>query len=342
MTDLTKLTVTETASILDAMAAIDDGASAIALVVDEQQNLLGVVTDGDIRRALLGGAALDATIADHMTKDYVSVGVQESRNQVIDLMRARGIHQVPVTERGRVIGLHTLDQLIGNVARPNFAVLMAGGRGTRLQPITDAIPKPMLPVAGRPILERLVLHLVGWGIRSIYISINYLGEQIRGHFGDGSEFGCDIDYLEEDEPLGTGGPLSLLPPTEHPVIVMNGDLITQVDIGALLATHNHGEFSATMAVRPHLIELPFGVVEADGSTMTAIAEKPHIEHLVNAGMYVLDPEVIAIIPKDTAVPITDIFTTQLSNGGRVGVHTVEDDWIDVGRPSELARAKGLI
>jgi NDP-sugar pyrophosphorylase family protein len=277
-----------------------------------------------------------------MTKDFVSTSPNETRDQVIDLMRARQIHQVPVVDRGQVVGLHTLDRLIGNYEKPNVAVLMAGGRGARLHPITDATPKPMLSVAGRPILERLVLHLVGWGIRTVYISINYLGDQIAEHFEDGSRFGCSIEYLRERDPLGTGGALSMLPPLEDPVIVMNGDLITQVDIDSLLRTHAEGGFVATMAVRSHVVDIPFGVVETEDDRMIRLVEKPRAEQLVNAGIYVLDPEIVDRVPTNAAFPITDLFETALARDEPVGVYVVDEDWIDVGRPTELFRAKGLI
>lgn len=328
-------------SLLDAMACIDRNARGIALVVDNERHLLGTVTDGDIRRALLKGATLNSPLAEHMQREFTVVSNQAGRAEVLDLMRARSIEQVPILdEAGRLVGLHVLQEIIGAFERPNWAVIMAGGRGERLRPITEAIPKPMIRVAGKPILERIVLHLVGFGIREIFISVNYLGDIIRKHFGDGSSFGCSIRYLEEDKPLGTGGSLSLLPskPTDA-VLVMNGDLVTQADIGALLEQHKQGGYSITVGVEEYAHSIPYGCVDVDGDRIVRLEEKPVLTRLVNAGIYALSPGVLDRVPHDQVFPITALIEQAINLGDPVGAFRVADDWIDVGHIEQLRLAQ---
>jgi hypothetical protein len=209
---LAKLKVLEGAVLREAMQAIDRGACEIAFVVDASEKLLGTVTDGDVRRALLAGATLEDPVGPVMNRRFTAVDENASRAEVLDLMKARTLGQVPVTDsQGRLVGLHLLREMLGREEKPNWAVVMAGGRGERLRPLTDSIPKPMVCVAGRPILERIVLHLVGQGIRRIFLAVNYMADVIEDHFGDGRSFGCGIQYLREVRPLGTGGALALLP-----------------------------------------------------------------------------------------------------------------------------------
>ena len=333
--------VREHGTLLDAMRALETGGTELALVVDANEKLLGILTDGDIRRALLAGATLDAPVASYANQKFTKVGPQAGRAEVMDLMRARTIGQIPIVdERGRLIGLHLLHEIIGAALRPNWAVIMAGGRGQRLRPITDEIPKPMIKVAGRPILERTVLHLVSFGIRRIYISINHLGDQIEQHFRDGAAHGCRIDYLREAEPLGTGGSLALLPerPT-HPLFVMNGDLLTEADIGAMLDFHDDGGQAVTLAVRRYCHVVPFGCIETEGDRITRMEEKPSIVRIVNAGMYVLDPQVVARVPK-APIGLPTIVEQCLEDGKLARAFEVEHDWIDIGRPDQLKQARG--
>jgi NDP-sugar pyrophosphorylase family protein len=276
-----------------------------------------------------------------MHRAFTAVSPRAGRDEVLDLMRARSIGQIPIVdEDGRLIGLHLLHQMIGATQRSNWAVVMAGGEGRRLRPLTDTTPKPMLRVAGRPILERIVFHLVGFGFRRIFLSINYLGHRVEQHFGDGSRFGCRIEYLREDRPLGTAGALSLLPerPPE-PILVMNGDLVTQADLGEMLASHVGGGQCATMAVRRYVHTVPFGCVDLDGDRVIAMEEKPQVARLVNAGIYILDPAVVAEVPKDTAVGMPTILEQRIANGGVVRAFEIKDDWIDVGQRDQLSQAQ---
>jgi dTDP-glucose pyrophosphorylase/CBS domain-containing protein len=335
------------ATIRDAMGAIDAGTVEIALVVDDGRRLLGTVSDGDVRRALLAGAALDDPVKPYMTADPRVVRPESGRAEVLDLMRARSLAQIPVLdEHGVVVGLHVLRELLGAIERENWAVIMAGGRGTRLAPLTDHLPKPMLPVAGRPILERLVLHLVGSGIRRILLSVNYLSDLIEGHFGNGAAFGCAIGYLREEpgRPLGTGGSLALLrdlpeQPT-HPLLVMNGDLLTNFSVPAMLASHEASGAPATLAVREYTHEIAFGVAEVQGSWLRRLQEKPVVSWSISAGIYAIDPGLLPRIPRNQQFPLPSLLDDCLLRGEPVNVWQIDDEWSDIGQPAELRRARG--
>jgi len=332
--------ISRESSLREAMLSLEQSTTGIVLVVDAQRRLLGVLTDGDIRRALLKGAVLEAGASAYMWRSFTSVDPSLGRADVLDLMRARTLHQVPIVNaQGKVVGLHLLKELVGAAERSNWAVIMAGGKGTRLGPITKHLPKPMLKVAGRPILERIVLHLVGHGIRRVYLAINYMGDVIESHFGNGERFGCRIDYLRENEPLGTGGPLSLLPeaPAE-PLLVLNGDLVMQVDVDAMLSFHTAGQYQATIGVHQYYHEVPFGCVELDGSRILRMEEKPVLGKIINAGIYVLEPELLKHVPR-RFFPITTLLEESLQRGERQGAFMIEDEWIDVGRQDELRRAQ---
>jgi dTDP-glucose pyrophosphorylase len=338
--DLHKLIVRPDGTLRDAMRVITDNWREIALVADAGGRVQGVVTDGDIRRGLLAGLGLESPVGRVMTTDYVHVGPEADRAGVLDLMKARRIRHVPVVGPEReLLGIHFLETLLGTGDKPNAAVVMAGGEGRRLRPLTDRLPKPMVPVAGRPILERIVLHLVGYGIRRIYISVNYMAEIIMEYFGNGERFGCAITYLRETAPLGTGGPLSLLPePPAYPLLVMNGDLVTQVDVSRLLRFHEGQGACATLAARHYSVEIPFGVVTQRDDQLIELTEKPAPHYLINAGIYALEPEVLALVPAGTFFPITALFEQLLARKRRVAVYSIEEDWIDVGRREELRRA----
>jgi len=326
----------------DAMRALDEGARRIALAVDPDGRLVGVATDGDLRRALLGGATLDDPLHPHLTRDFVTVSPGEGRAEVLELMGARRISAVPVVDAaGHPIALHLLDEAIAPVDRPNWAVVMAGGRGVRLRPLTETVPKPMLRVAGRPILERIVLHLVGHGIHRIYLAIGYLGHQIEEHFGDGGRFGAQIGYLREDVPLGTGGALALLPKLpDEPLLVMNGDLVTQANLGSLLDAHVAGSRVATIGIRRYVHAVPFGCVDRDGDRVLRLEEKPALTRDVNTGIYALSPGLVARVEPGRPLAMPDLIGDALDRGERVGAFEIEDDWIDVGQREQLDQARG--
>jgi dTDP-glucose pyrophosphorylase len=332
----------ESGTIRDALTVIDQGAAEIAFVVDESKRVIGTVTDGDIRRGLLRGLTLDSEVTRVVNRDFVSVDPSVGRAEVLDLMRARTLGQVPVVDSsGRLVAMHLLREVIGAVRRPNWAVVMAGGRGERLRPITDHTPKPMVRVAGRPILERIVLHLVGFGIQRIFLAINYLGEQIEDHFGDGKGFGCRIEYLREQQPLGTGGALSLLPERpEHSLLVMNGDLVTQFDVGRLLAHHQESGSAITVGVHEYAHRVPFGVVETKDGFIAGMREKPTATWMANAGIYAIEPRLLERVPPGTEYPLPCLVEDCLDRGEAAGCFSIADDWLDVGRHRQLELANG--
>ena len=332
------------------MARIEEGSVAIALMVDTDEQFVGTVSDGDVRRALLAGATMEDHVDPYVSRNPIVVPEGTDRVAVLDLMKARQVNQIPeVDERGRLLGLHVMHEVLGSSPKPNRAVILAGGRGSRLGPLTESSPKPMLSVAGRPILERLVLHLVGAGIHHVYLSVNYLADRIMEHFGDGSEFGCSIEYLTEDpeRPLGTGGPLRLLLKREDafaaPLLVMNGDLVASFSVSGILHAHALANAAITIALRQYAHDVPFGVAACDdegGGLITRLEEKPRWVGLANAGIYVIEPRLLELIPDDVAYPITDLIRACLERGERVWGWELAGDWHDVGRPAELARARG--
>lgn len=342
--DLHRLLLRPDSTLMRAMEVIDREAIELAFVADAGNRIVGTLSDGDVRRAILRGAPLDCpAVGEAMHRAFTWVGREAGRAEVLDLMRSLGISVVPVLdERRQLVGLHLLHELIGAGVKPNVAVLMAGGKGTRLRPLTYDIPKPMLPVAGRPILERLVLQLVGAGIRQIYLAINYLGDAIERHFESGARFGCDILYLRETRALGTCGALSLLPPKARraPVLVMNGDLVTDIDVTRVLRFHDDGDFFLTTVLKPYQVEIPFGVAEVQGQRLLSIREKPQDQHLVNTGVYVLSPKAVSLVPKDREYTMPELIETCLRRRKSVGAFQMEGDWVDVGRHETLRQARG--
>jgi dTDP-glucose pyrophosphorylase/CBS domain-containing protein len=335
--------IAEDTSLRGAMVALNEVATGLVFVTNAEGVLTGVVSDGDIRRAILRGTSLDDPVRECMTRNYRAVSPEVTRSDVLDLMQAYWLKQVPIIDAGnRLLGVHLLHEMLGHVARANWAVVLAGGRGTRMRPLTDRMPKPMALVAGRPILERIVLHLMSFGVHRIFLAVNYRREQIMSHFGDGSRFGCRIEYLEEEEdlPLGSAGGLSLLPESpQDPVLVMNGDLVTQANVADMLRFHERGGYLATMAVSPWACEVPYGCVTLERGVVTEIDEKPTLYRNINAGVYVLSPQAVARVPR-AFYPITDLFAEAIAAGERIGGFMLEGEWLDVGRIDQLHAANG--
>lgn len=340
-TQVTQLVIAETASIRDAMQAIDLNGREMVLVRDKSDRIVGLISDGDVRRGLLAGQSLETAAAKIMTRDFFTVAPDADRASVLDVMKARSFQHVPVLDADRrLIAVHFLRDLIGATRKANIAVLMAGGKGTRLRPVTENIPKPMLEVAGRPMLERIVLHLVGHGIHTIYIAVNFMAEVVERHFGDGSALGCRIEYLRESTPLGTGGALSLLPTKpKDPFLVLNGDMVSRANLTAMLEAHGRSKCLATIGIGPYQIQVPFGTVNESGGRLLSLAEKPTVDFLVNRGIYVLEPATLDFVPKQKEFPITDLFEALLEAKKPVGVFNFDDPWVDVGALEDLRRAQ---
>ena len=346
--DPARMTCPSSSTIREAMETIGRGAGQVALLLDPEDRFEALVSDGDIRRALLAGARLDDPVLPHAVRAPLVVSPAESRSSVLEIMMARRVSQVPVLDDDRrIMGVHLLSELLTSSPRRNVALVLAGGKGTRLHPLTVNVPKPMIRVAGRPILERLILHLAGHGISEIVLSIGYLGEQIEEFFGDGSHYGCRIDYLREEptRPLGTGGPLRLLADQREvtqPVLVLNGDLVTHFDLSKMLDAHDRHGREATVAVRSYTHQIPFGViVEDEDGGVAAIDEKPIISRPVSAGIYVISPSLIDSIPRDCEFPITDLLT-QACERRQLMSWELLGDWTDVGRHEDLSLARGVV
>lgn len=326
-------------ALADTIRRVDEGALQIALVTDAEDHLLGVVTDGDIRRAILRGLGLQTPTEQIMNPKPHTLPEHTPRAEVLAYMRRYTLHQVPLLDAtGKVVGLELLDALLGAAELPNAVVLMAGGLGTRLRPLTETCPKPLIPVGGKPILERILSAFAEEGFRRFYLAVNYKAEMIVDYFGDGRRWGVEIDYLHETERLGTAGALSLLPAApEHPFFVMNGDLLTQASFARMLAFHQRHGGLATMAVREYDIQIPYGVVRVDGERIVSIEEKPRHSFFVNAGIYVLEPQALEHIPQSTYFDMPTLFE-RLNGAGATAGYPLREYWLDIGRHEELERA----
>jgi len=329
-------------SLIECMRNMSITGAGISIAIDTEMRLIGTISDGDVRKALVRGCPLDSSIDPHINRNCFYVLPTVSRAEVLDIMQACRFEQVPIVdEYGKIVGLHLLHDLLGNVSRPNWAVVMAGGKGMRLRPLTEKLPKPMIRVAGRPILERIILHLVSYGIRRIFLSVNHLARVIEDYFEDGSRYGTKIEYLREVEPSGSGGAISLLPEIpNNGVLVMNGDLIFDINLNDMIEFHNRKNFYATMGVYAYFHQVPYGCVEIQNNKLTGMEEKPILEKTINAGIYILSPKAVSAIPKDTYFPITTLFGDALKNNLECGTFFIEKEWLDIGSPQQLWQARG--
>ncbi|MDT4288730.1 nucleotidyltransferase family protein [Methylomonas sp. MO1] len=322
---------------------IDRAALQIALVVDDQEKLLGVVTDGDIRRALIRGLSLEHPVFEVMNKRPKVAALNDSKTQLIAIMEGHHLYQLPVVdEHGRVVRLESLQALYKQPAYPNPVFLMAGGFGTRLRPYTDECPKPLLEIGGKPILETIIENFVKSGFRQFYIAVHYRAQQIKDYFGDGGRWGIKIDYIDESEPMGTAGAIGLMPDNlpDVPLIVMNGDILTQIDFSRLLAYHNEQQAIATLCVRQYEYQIPYGVVRLEQQRVVGIEEKPLQSCLANAGIYVLDHSLINSIAMQQKLDMPTLLNQQVAAGEIVSMFPVNDYWLDIGREADFLRAQG--
>jgi dTDP-glucose pyrophosphorylase len=324
----------------EAMLRIDERGTKLALVVDGDRRLLGTVSDGDIRRGLLGGMELSDPVERCMCPTPTTASEWESKEAILLKMRGGLLHQIPIVDSlGRVVDLKTIDDYLAVPDLENWVVIMAGGLGTRLKELTQQVPKSLLAIGNRPLLETVVRRFVGQGFRNIWLAVNHQADKIEGHIGDGSALGARVRYLRERRLLGTAGALSLLPqPIERPVLVTNADVLTTVDYCEMLEVHTSADAVATMAVREYEYQIPFGVLEINGERIVALQEKPVHQSLVNAGIYVLSPEAIARVPGDTEIDMPDLFGALIADGLPVRSHRVRGYWLDVGRQEDLQKA----
>ncbi len=331
------------ATIGNAVRNLNEVAVKIAIVVNDAGVLEGTISDGDIRRGLLKGLDLNSPIASVVQHNAFVVRPDMGRDLVIQLMQANKIQQIPVVDdQHRVVGLHLWDEITTIPSRSNLMVIMAGGMGTRLRPHTENCPKPLVPVAGKPMLEHIINRAKLEGFKHFVLAIHYLGHMIESHFGNGEDFGVQIDYLREQSPLGTAGALGLLNPTPSlPFVVTNGDVITDIRYGQLLDFHSRHAAAATMAVRLHEWQHPFGVVQTQGVEIVGFEEKPIARSHINAGVYALDPLALQLLCADSHCDMPALFESLKAHGKRTVAYPMHEPWLDVGQPDDLILAQAI-
>lgn len=328
-------------SLRDAIAVIDASGLKLGLVLDNHGHLKGIVTDGDIRRAILKGLTLEVSVQEVMNKNFTFASTETSHHDVLATMRAKIINHMPILNpQGILVDLVTLEEFNGYIEKENIVVLMAGGLGMRLRPLTNDCPKPMLKVGNKPILENILDCFIEQGFRKFYISVNYLSEHIENYFGDGSQYNIEIHYIREDKQLGTAGALSLLPIVpRHPFIVMNGDLLTRVNFSNMLHFHTDHYAMATMAAREFEMQVPYGVVKLEAGFVQDIEEKPMYKYFVNGGIYTLSPEVLEYIPQNQYLDMPNLLKNLIQNHEKVSAFPIREYWMDVGGMEELKKAQ---
>ncbi len=328
-------------SLREAVQVLDRAGFGVALLVGPANGLAAILTDGDVRRWILRGQGLDGPALDSANRTPIIADPTNNRDALRTLMRSpeSSVNHLPLVDRaGALVGLLLRADLEDDDDGVQ-AIVMAGGFGMRLRPLTDATPKPMLHIGGKPLLERIVSDLAAAGIRNVSLTTHYQSEQIESHFGDGSAFGVDVRYVTESKPLGTGGALSLVETDNRPLLVVNGDILTRIDYRALVSFHREQRAAVTIAVRNYEVRIPYGVVEAEGADVRALREKPTLSFLVNAGIYLIEPSVQRSIPTGVRIDMPQIIDTVLAGGGCVASFPIREYWLDIGRLEDYERAK---
>lgn len=340
MKNIDNITLNENSKISDALRIIDSGAMKIALVVDNTGKLLGTLTDGDIRRGLLQGLTLDDGIKPVIFKTPTTAHINETRENILQKALDKKLLQIPIVDDHQLlVGLEVLDDLIRVEGYENKVVLMVGGLGTRLSPLTDTIPKPLLRVGDKPILETIIKNFVTHGFKNIILSVNYKANMIEEYFGDGSELGASIEYIHEENQMGTAGALSLMrEKLTEPFFVMNGDLLTNINFDHMYDYHRLHNADATMAVRKYDFQVPYGVVNVSGHSVTSIEEKPIHEFFVSGGIYILDHSVLKYIPDGVFFDMPTLFEKMIDNDNEVVSFPIREYWLDIGRIEEYDKA----
>ena len=352
--NIDRIFIKSDSSIFEAVSLMNGNRFGVVLAVDDERKLIGVISDGDVRRELLAGIDLKGSVVSLLTDKVGSkfeqpITAESGRSYAVylDIMKEHSVSFLPLLDSAeRVTGIVTMEDIlaaqddVAEVERvPVQAVVMAGGKGTRLRPLTENIPKPMLPVGERPLLELIIGQLRDAGIQQVNITTHYKSEQIIDHFGNGSDFGVNLNYLSEDQPLGTAGALSLIEAPDEPLLVINGDILTGVDFQAIVAYHQDHEADMTVAVRKYDLQVPYGVVECEGPDIISLNEKPVLNFLVNAGIYLLQPTVAGLIPNGEYLDMNELIAKLLASGKRVVSYPVIEYWLDIGQVDDYERAK---
>jgi len=345
--DVSDLRIDADATIRDALACMNANDAMLALVLDSGGRLIDTITDGDVRRGMLNGLKLDTPVCELRQRKQAGVNpVPMTASQgsdparMLQAMLDASVRHLPLLDdQGKVVDLVTRRQLVPAAVTPLEAVVMAGGEGQRLRPLTKTVPKPMLPLGEKPLLERTIERLRDAGIQQVSISTNYMGEQIEQHFGDGSQFGVAVSYLTEKESLGTAGSLGLLDRPDKPFLVINGDIVTGVDFGAMLTYHQDHEAVLTVGVREYDLNVPYGVVETKDAIVTGLVEKPLLQFFVNAGIYLLEPDALQFIPGSGRFDMTQLIQSLIDAGRTVVSFPIHEYWLDIGQPVDYEQAQ---
>ncbi len=322
------------------MKTLVESRTGIVLVVDDDQRLMGTLVDGDIRRAVLGGGCLEDTVELAMNRSPITAKSDRPLQSYLDLMVQNVVQQLPIVDDDNkvidLILLHDLDTVRASGPR---AVIMAGGLGTRLRPLTGDLPKPLLPVGERPIMDHILQQLHDGGIREVFVSTHYKGEMIEEHFGDGAAMGLDIQYVSENERYGTIGSLRMLrEQLKEPFVVVNGDILTKLDFSAMASFHYQRRADMTVGIRRYDFDVPYGVTRVRDGWVHGLEEKPTVSLFINAGIYLINPDVIDIIPSGTPVDAPDLISELVAENRRVAAFPVLEYWMDIGRPGDYERA----
>ena len=322
------------------LEAMTKNCRQVALVTDADDRLLGIVTDGDVRKALLRGASLEAPIGEHMNAAPIRGRAGLGRTEAAELMRSRAIRHLPLVDRaGRLEDVVFLDDLLARAPLPVSAVIMAGGMGTRLRPLTEETPKPLLRVGGRPLVEILIERLERCGVGDVRLAVHHKSDMIRAQLGDGSRFGVRLTYVDEPERLGTIGALTLLRPRPvEALFVINGDILTKCDFRAMWEFHRAQRARMTVGVSLHQVDIPYGEFTLHGSQITRVDEKPRKEFPINAGIYLIEPSLIDLIPRGQYFDATDLIRACIERDQAVSAYLIREYWLDVGRHEDLRRA----
>lgn len=333
--------ITKETSIKETLKVIDANALRIALIVDNDEQLLGVVSDGDIRRAVIADIPLSQSIDSIMNREPVTAPFNTKKSKLAAIMQDKDILAIPLIKQGSVVGLSTLSDSLAQRVFQNPVLIMAGGFGTRLGHLTKNCPKPMLKVGSKPMLENIIEQFIKTGFSKFYISTHFMAEKIEEYFGDGRRWNIDITYLHEESPLGTGGALSLLPEdiVQLPLILINGDILTQLDTSRLLDFHEAEQADATMCVRPYEYTVPFGVIEGPTTKITSITEKPTFHFLINAGIYVINPSVYRAIRKNSFIDMPELFNNLINTDQTIAKFPIHEYWLDIGQLNDFDQAQ---
>lgn len=337
--NIEKLLVYKNYSVRQVLEALNNGAKGIVFVVDESNKLIGSITDGDIRRAILKDVSMNDSIETIIHYNPVYIEKHMTRTEIKDIFIKKAVKQLPIVNKDKkIIDLISINDILLPEGRENPVMIMAGGLGTRLKELTKEVPKPMLKVGNDPMLQHIIRNFKDYGYNEILISVNYKGEIIENYFQDGYAYGVKIEYIREHKRLGTAGGIKLAKEyLGKPFFVMNGDIFTNLNVENMMNFHLENKYDITVGTRKHSFQIPYGVIDIEENNIRMLREKPVIDHMINAGVYCLNPSVIKYIPNDEYFEITDLINICIKNRLRVGSYEIKEYWMDIGRIEDYNR-----